>query len=322
MLSYFSGLRDGARTGARGRMRWCRLALGAGEIKGEQEPARGKQELSKQRELQTRAGYLQSEGGAGGEVRGGKLGRLAKRCALLPSAPARFGSRIHICRAHRQLCYSPAHSHEATHISLSYIYSRSSELARMKRGRIFAGKKKKPSRCRAGTGCRTPRHRLLPASRRGPPARAVGSQHQRTGRAAGASISPRNASARLDGGTRCVSLQPPLAFGLFPFPRSPSLAVPRSSPPASASPQRALPSGASIPRALVRWQLGDEFCSAPSCPFPSCPSPLPLRLRCSPALSPPNFRAASPVPPSSPLGAAAPFPWLPLPLSDCYAGCS
>lgn len=142
MLSYFSGLRDGARTGARGRMRWCSLALGAGEIKGEQEPARGKQELSKQRELQTRAGYLQSEGGAGGEVRGGKLGRLAKRCALLPSAPARFGSRIHICRAHRQLCYSPAHSHEATHISLSYIYSCSSELARMKRGRIFAGKKK------------------------------------------------------------------------------------------------------------------------------------------------------------------------------------
>lgn len=120
-VPYFSGLRDRARTGARGRMRWCRLAQGAGEIKGEQEPARGKRELSKQRELKTRAGYLQSEGGAGGEVRGGKLGRLAKRCALLPSAPARFVSRIHICRAHRQLCYSPAHSHEATHISLSYI---------------------------------------------------------------------------------------------------------------------------------------------------------------------------------------------------------
>lgn len=189
MLPYFSRLRDGARTGARGRMRWCRLALGAGEIKGEQEPARGKQELSKQRELQTRAGYLQSEGGAGGEVRGGKLGRLAKRCALLPSAPARFGSRIHICRAHRQLCYSPAHSHEATHISLSYIYSRSSELARMKRGRIFAGKKKKtfPLSCRH----RVPRS-PAPSLTRIPP---------------GAACSSRGEPASEDGeGSRCLHL--------------------------------------------------------------------------------------------------------------------
>ena len=101
-------------------------------MKGEQDPAPGEKVLRKHGKPKTRRSYLQSDRGQGDEGWGGKLGRFTGRYVPLPSARGRPSSRMWIRHAHRQLYYSLARSHEATHLSLSYIYSCSSERAQMK----------------------------------------------------------------------------------------------------------------------------------------------------------------------------------------------
>lgn len=237
-------------------------------------------------------------------MRGGKLGRLTKRCALVPSAPARFVSCIYICRAHRQLCYSLAHSHEATHISLSYIYSRSSELARMKRGSIFAGKTF-PLSCRH----REPRS-PAPSLTRIPP---------------GAACSSRGEPASEDGeSSRCLHLttkrlsspgrRNPAGFSSAPsrlravfFPEEPLArrALLLSSCLCLSSACFAL--GSVHPTSSGALAARRRVLLCPLLPLPSCPSFLPLCLRCSPALSPKI--SAPPLPfPRPPRSALLPFP--------------
>lgn len=116
---------------------------------------------------------------------------------------------------------------------------------------------------------------------------------------------------------------PPAPRGATSPPRpAPLLTLPcprQRSPPASASPQHFSLPGASIPQSAdVPSQLGDGFRSPPPAWLPPSLALFTHALHCPPVLIP-----------KSPLSLllflplrSAPFPWLPLPLADCYAVCS
>lgn len=133
------------------------------------------------------------------------------------------------------------------------------------------------------------------------------------------------------GGIREVSLQSSLAssLGLFfslrratsplrPAPL-PTLPCPRQRSPSASASQNFLLPGASIPRSadVPSW-LSDGFRSPPPAWLPPSLALFARGPCCPPALVP-----RSPLSLTLSLSLrSAPFPWLPLPLADCYAVCS